>query len=76
MYDTLEMTNRMMREGGMDRKSAEAQAKIIRDSYSGLATKKDLENLENRLVARLGSMLVMVCGGFASVLLFVKFFMS
>lgn len=64
-FDTLKFARRL-KDAGMDARLAEEQAEAIAEALQvnleNLATKQDLELLEQRLTIKLGTMLVVAVG--------------
>ncbi|WP_043698993.1 hypothetical protein [Tepidimonas taiwanensis] len=64
-FDTLKFARRL-KDAGMDPRLAEEQAETIAEALQvnleNLATKQDLELLEQRLTIKLGAMLVVAVG--------------
>lgn len=57
VFDTLSVSRRL-KDAGLEAKQAEAIVDSMVASLSEVATKRDLEILENRLVIKMGAMLV------------------
>ena len=68
-FDTLRIVKRL-REAGFDEKQAETVTDVLRENreadLSQLATKLDLQLLEQRLTIRMGGLLVVAVGAVAT----------
>ncbi len=67
-FDALVYANKLM-EAGFTKQQAEVQAEAIAELINeNLATKRDLIEMENRLIIKLGTMLVIAMGVIATLI--------